>query len=131
MRRPTPMGAHAVKLTVEVALRSYITRAGSHPPVHHRQPDLGSMAEIPVRQGHRSRRVLVRLVWIAWAVAVIAAALGFTAGWIAAFDLINEARPIQVAAALTLFAVAIVLREAPLIRPTAALALLQVGLLLL
>jgi hypothetical protein len=89
------------------------------------------MAEIPVRQGHRSRRVLVRLVWIAWAVAVIAAALGFTAGWIAAFDLINEARPIQVAAALTLFAVAIVLREAPLIRPTAALALLQVGLLLL
>jgi hypothetical protein len=70
-------------------------------------------------------------VWIAWAIAVIATALGFTAGWIAAFDLINEARPVQVAGALALFAAAIALREPPLIRPTAALALLQVGLVLL
>jgi hypothetical protein len=70
-------------------------------------------------------------VWIAWAIAIIATALGFTAGWIAAFDLINEARPVQVAGALALFAAAIALREPPLIRPTAALALLQVGLVLL
>jgi endonuclease/exonuclease/phosphatase family metal-dependent hydrolase len=89
------------------------------------------MAETPIRRGSRSRRVLVRLVWIAWAVAVIAVALGFTAGWIAVFDLVNEARLIHVAAALALFAAAIALREQPLIRPTAALALLQVGLLLL
>lgn len=89
------------------------------------------MAEIPIRRDSRSRRVMVRLVWIAWAAAVIATAFGFTAGWIAAFDLINEVRPIHVAAALALFAAAIALREQPLIRPTAALALLQVGLLLL
>jgi hypothetical protein len=89
------------------------------------------MAEIPFRRGSRSRRVLVRLVWIAWAAAVVATALGFTAAWIAAFDLINEVRPIHVAAALALFAAALALREAPLIRPTVALALLQVGLLLM
>lgn len=89
------------------------------------------MAEIPIRRDSRSRRVMVRLVWIAWAAAVIATAFGFTAGWIAAFDLINEVRPIHVAAALALFAAATALREQPLIRPTAALALLQVGLLLL
>jgi hypothetical protein len=70
-------------------------------------------------------------VWIAWALAVIATALGFTAGWIAAFDLINEVRPIHAVAALALFAVAVALREQPLIRPTVALALLQVGLVLL
>jgi endonuclease/exonuclease/phosphatase family metal-dependent hydrolase len=89
------------------------------------------MAQIPLRRDSRSRRVMVRLVWIAWAAAVIATALGFTAGWIAAFDLINEARLVLVAAAIALFAGAFALREPPLIRPTAALALLQVGLLLL
>jgi hypothetical protein len=89
------------------------------------------MVEIPVRRGSRSRRVMVRLVWIAWAAAVIATALGFTAGWIAAFDLINEVRPIHAVAALALFAAAVALREQPLIRPTVALALLQVGLVLL
>jgi len=89
------------------------------------------MARIPLRRDSRSRRVLVRLVWIAWALAIIATALGFTAGWIAALDLINEARLAHVAVALVLFAAAILLREPPLIRPTVALALLQVGLLLL
>jgi hypothetical protein len=89
------------------------------------------MAEIPVRRASRSRRILVRLVWIAWALGIIATALGFTAAWIAAFDLINEARPLHAAAALALFAAAVALREQPLIRPTAALALLQVGLMLL
>jgi hypothetical protein len=89
------------------------------------------MAEIPLRRASRSRRIMVRLTWIAWAAAIIVTALGFTAGWISAFDLINEVRPIHVAAALVLLAVAIALREAPLIRPTAALTLLQLGLLLL
>ncbi len=89
------------------------------------------MAEIPLRRASRSRRILVRLTWIAWVAAIIVTALGFTAAWISAFDLLNEVRPIHVAAALVLLAVAIALREAPLIRPTAALTLLQVGLLLL
>src|SRR5262249_7048371 len=53
------------------------------------------------------------------------------AAWLPAFDLINEARPIQAAVAAALFVAAITLREPPLIRPTVALALLQVGLLLL
>jgi endonuclease/exonuclease/phosphatase (EEP) superfamily protein YafD len=89
------------------------------------------MAEIPVHQAGRMRRILVRLAWIAWAVGIVATALGFTASWIPVFDLINEARPIHAIAALALFVTAILLREPPLIRPTAALALLQVGLLLL
>src|SRR5262249_46187958 len=131
MRRPTPMGAHAVKLTVEVARRSYITRSKpSRPPVSP-PTRLDSMAEIPLRRASRSRRLLVRLVWAAWAVAIVATALGFTAAWLAVFALINQARPVQVVAALALFAAAIALRERPLIRPTAALAFLQVGLLLL
>jgi endonuclease/exonuclease/phosphatase (EEP) superfamily protein YafD len=73
----------------------------------------------------------VRLVWIAWAIGIIATALGFTAAWLPAFDLINEARPIHAAVAVALFVVAVVLREPPLVRPAVALALLQVGLLLL
>src|ERR1700756_1131967 len=56
---------------------------------------LDSMAEIPARRGTRSRRIAVRLAWIAWASGIIATALGFTAGWLPAFDLINEARPIH------------------------------------
>ena len=89
------------------------------------------MAEIPVRRRARARRLLVRLVWIAWAIGIVATALGFTAAWLPAFDLINEARPLHALVALVLFAAAVALREPPLIRPTAALALLQIGLLLL
>jgi endonuclease/exonuclease/phosphatase (EEP) superfamily protein YafD len=89
------------------------------------------MAAILFRRGTRRHRIAVRLAWIAWAIGVIATALGFTAAWLPAFDLINEARPIHVAVAVALFVVAIVLREPPLVRPTVALALLQVGLLLL
>jgi hypothetical protein len=89
------------------------------------------MSLVPSRAPRRLQSFLVRAVWIAWALAVIATALGFTAGWIAAFDLINEVRPIHAVAALALFAVAVALREQPLIRPTVALALLQVGLVLL
>ena len=89
------------------------------------------MAEIPVRRANRRRRFLARLAWVAWALGVIATALGFTAAWIPLFDLINEARPLHALAAVALFVVAVALREPPLIRPTAALALLQVGLLLL
>ncbi len=89
------------------------------------------MAEIPARRGTRSHRILVRLAWIAWVIGILATALGFTAAWVSAFDLINEARPIHAIAAVALLLAAIVLREPPLIRPTAALALLQIGLLLL
>jgi endonuclease/exonuclease/phosphatase (EEP) superfamily protein YafD len=89
------------------------------------------MSEIPVRQRTRRRRIAVRLAWIAWAIGIIATALGFTAAWLPAFDLINEVRPVHAALAVALFVVAFALREPPLIRPTVALALLQVGLLLL
>jgi hypothetical protein len=89
------------------------------------------MAEIPVPRRARVRRLLVRLVWIAWAIGIVATALGFTAAWMPAFDLVNEARPLHALVALALFVAAVALREPPLIRPTAALALLQVGLLLL
>jgi endonuclease/exonuclease/phosphatase (EEP) superfamily protein YafD len=87
------------------------------------------MAETPARRS--SRRIAVRLAWIVWAIGIIATALGFTAAWLPAFDLINEARPIHAVVAVALFAVAFALREPPLVRPTVALALLQVGLLLL
>src|SRR5262245_2407753 len=89
------------------------------------------MAEIPTRRGTRPHRIAVRFAWIIWTVVIIVTALGFTAAWLPPCDLINEARPILAVAAFALLVVAIVLREPPLIRPTAALALLQVGLLLL
>src|SRR5262249_59541087 len=128
MRRPTPMGAHAVKLTVEVARRSYIPRSTpSRPPVSP-PTSLDSMAEIPLRRASRSRRLLVRLVWAAWAVAIVATALGFTAAWLAVFDLINQARPVQVVGALALFAAAIALRARPPVRPAAARAVLPLPL---
>jgi endonuclease/exonuclease/phosphatase (EEP) superfamily protein YafD len=89
------------------------------------------MAENPLRRGTRRHRIAARVVWIAWAIGIIATALGFTAAWLPAFDLVNEARPIHAGIAVGLFVVAVVLREPPLIRPTVARALLQVGLLLL
>jgi endonuclease/exonuclease/phosphatase family metal-dependent hydrolase len=86
------------------------------------------MSEIPAT---RARRRLAAPVWIVWAAGVIATALGFTAPWIFAFDLINAARPLLAAIAAVLLCAALALRHAPLIRPTAALMLLQAGLLLL
>ena len=77
------------------------------------------------------RRILAAAVWIGWSAGVIATALGFTAPWLSAFDLINEARPLLAAVAAVLFAAALGLRDAALIRPTLALAVLQAGLLLL
>ena len=90
-----------------------------------------SMSEIPTDRRHRLHRILRRAVWIAWAFGMIVTALGFTAPWIPALDLINAARPLDALAAIALFAVAARLRDGRLIRPTASLALLQVGLLLL
>jgi len=78
-----------------------------------------------------ARRMLTILVWIGWITVVVATAIGFAAPWVPAFDLINEARPLWVLIALALFLAAAALREWPLIRPTAALAVLQIGLLLL
>src|SRR5215467_12922994 len=87
------------------------------------------MAEIPAAR--LSRRFLAGLIWVGWAVGVLATALGFTAAWIPALELINDARPLGALLAVVLFLAAIALRDGPLIRPTAALAVLQVGLLLL
>src|SRR5215831_12483631 len=136
MRRPTPMARGADKLCVVVGRRSYITSIGTRAcagcvSASDQEPDLTGMAEIPVRRHARVRRLLVRLVWIAWAIGIVATALGFTAAWLPAFDLINQARPLHALVALALFVAAVASREPPLIRPTAALALLQIGLLLL
>jgi endonuclease/exonuclease/phosphatase (EEP) superfamily protein YafD len=87
------------------------------------------MIEIPGARA--SRRIFARLIWISWAASVVATALGFAAPWIPALELINDARPLVAAVAATLLLAAATLREWPLIRPTAALAVLQVGLLLL
>jgi endonuclease/exonuclease/phosphatase (EEP) superfamily protein YafD len=89
------------------------------------------MSEIPADRSNRLHRILLRAAWIAWAFGMIVTALGFTAPWIPAFDLINEARPLHALVSIALFAVAARLRDGRLIRPTASLALLQVGLLLL
>jgi endonuclease/exonuclease/phosphatase family metal-dependent hydrolase len=89
------------------------------------------MTEIPASQASRRHRILARVVWIAWSLGVVATALAFTAPWVPAFDLINDARPFGAVAAIALLLAAIGLREWRLIRPTAALALLYAGLLLL
>lgn len=78
-----------------------------------------------------SRRILIAIIWIGWAALVLVTALGFTAAWIPAFDLVNAARPALALIAVALLLIAIPLRQGSLIRPTAGLALLQVGLLLL
>jgi endonuclease/exonuclease/phosphatase (EEP) superfamily protein YafD len=89
------------------------------------------MTEIPPARPNRHRRMAVRLVWIAWGIGIAITALGFTAAWIPIFDLINDARPLVALAVLVLFLIAGGLREQGLVRPTASLALLQIGLLLL
>jgi endonuclease/exonuclease/phosphatase (EEP) superfamily protein YafD len=89
------------------------------------------MSNIPAEPASRRNRTLVGVVWAGWALATTATVLGFLAPWIAAFDLINEARPFLAVAAAALLLAAIGLRAWPLIRPTAALALLHCGLLLL
>jgi endonuclease/exonuclease/phosphatase (EEP) superfamily protein YafD len=89
------------------------------------------MTEIPAEPRNRLHRILTRITWIAWGFAMIVTALGFTAAWIPACDLINEARPLDALAAVVLLIIAAALREQPLIRPTVSLALLQAGLLLL
>ena len=78
-----------------------------------------------------SRRVAAGLVWGGWVALVVITALGFTAQWIPAADLINDLRPLAALVALALFVVAVGLRDWRLIRPTAALALLYAGMLLL
>jgi endonuclease/exonuclease/phosphatase (EEP) superfamily protein YafD len=92
-------------------------------------PDEHSMTNAPPPRPRR--RILTSAVWIGWAAGVIATALGFTAPWLSAFDLINEARPLLAIVATALFVAAVALRDAALIRPTLALAVLQAGLLLL
>jgi hypothetical protein len=89
------------------------------------------MTEIPASHTSRRHRILAGVVWTAWSLGVVATALAFTAPWVPAFDLLNDARPFGAVAAITLLLAAMALREWRLIRPTAALALLYAGLLLL
>ena len=86
------------------------------------------MTQIP--QGAGRTRFAVAL-WAAWAAGVITTALGFAAPFVPALDLINQCRPLAALGAVILFAAAIGMKEWRLIRPTMALALLLVGLLLL
>ncbi len=89
------------------------------------------MTESAQKGAGRARTRLALLLWAAWAAIVIATALGFAAPFIPALDLINQCRPFAALGAIILFAAATALREWRLIRPTAALTLLLVGLLLL
>jgi endonuclease/exonuclease/phosphatase (EEP) superfamily protein YafD len=93
------------------------------------EPD-SMMGILPEGAGRGRTRVAV-LLWAAWAAGVIATALGFVAPLIPALDLINQCRPFAALGAIILFATALGMREWRLIRPTMALALLLVGLLLL
>ena len=79
----------------------------------------------------RGRRVGAMIVWIGWVAAAILTAFGFTAQWIPGAELINDVRPLLALVVLALLAGALGLREWRLIRPTAALAVLYAGLLLL
>ena len=87
------------------------------------------MNDIPTPSGRR--RILTRIVWIAWAAGVLVTAVGFTAPWVPLFDAINAARPLIAALAVVLFVVALASRERALLRPTLGLALLQVVLVTL
>lgn len=89
------------------------------------------MTQIPARGTRSWHRPLAGLIWIAWCVVLTATVLAFTAPWIPACDLINDARPLTALAAFVLLLGAVALRASRLIRPTAALALLHAGLLLL
>ncbi len=89
------------------------------------------MSEKPAAGARGRGRIGATLVWSGWAAGVIATAFGFTAQWIPVADLVNDARPFVALVALALFVAALLLREQRLIRPTAALALLHAGLLLL
>jgi endonuclease/exonuclease/phosphatase family metal-dependent hydrolase len=89
------------------------------------------MSEIPAPRRHRLHRILTRAAWIAWTCGMIVTALGFTAAWLPAFDLINEVRPLAALGAIVLAIIAALLREGRLLRPTVSLALLQAGLTLL
>ena len=77
------------------------------------------------------RRRLATAIWAAWIVVAAVTALGFLAPLVPALDLINNFRMGLAAFALLLFAGAFIARDRRLLRPTAALMLLQAALLLL
>src|SRR5262245_9396098 len=83
------------------------------------------------RERPAARRRLAIAIWIAWIVAVAATALGFLAPVIPVFDLINNLRVGLATFTVLLFAGAFIARDWRLLRPTAALALVQAGFLLL
>jgi endonuclease/exonuclease/phosphatase (EEP) superfamily protein YafD len=74
---------------------------------------------------------LATTIWIAWIVFAVITAIGFLAPLIPAFDLINNLRIGLATVAFLLLVGAFFARDHRLLRPTAALALVQVGLLLL
>jgi endonuclease/exonuclease/phosphatase (EEP) superfamily protein YafD len=77
-----------------------------------------------------TRPWLATAIWIVWIIVVAATAVGFLAPLIPAFDLINNFRIGLATVAFLLLAGAFVAGDHRLLRPTAALALLQMGLLL-
>jgi hypothetical protein len=76
------------------------------------------------------RRRLAIAIRTAWIVTVAVTALGFLAPFFPAFDLINNLRVALAAFTALLLAGAFVARDRRLLRPTAAMALLQAGFLL-
>lgn len=78
-----------------------------------------------------ARRWLATAIWIAWIVAAVATAIGFLAPLVPAFDLINNLRTGLATFTVLLLAGAFVARDRRLLRPTAALVLVQAGFLLL
>ncbi len=90
----------------------------------------------PTATSSRERPIAVRSrlaigIWTAWIVAVAATALGLLAPRIPAFDLINNLRVGLATFSLLLLATAFTARDRRLVRPTAALVLVQAGFLLL
>src|SRR5258705_1458868 len=128
--QPNPKGAAARQGDGCRAARLvyHLLGPGSHDQTSR---DLTRMTEIPASRASRLHRILAGLAWIACSLRVIATALAFTAPWIPAFDLINDARPFGALAAVVLFLAALAGREWRLIRPTAPRSLLHARFLLL
>src|SRR5215510_1710826 len=91
------------------------------------EPSAPSNRERPAAR----RRRLSMAIWTAWIVAVAATALGLLAPLIPVFDLINNLRVGLAAFTVLLLVGAFFARDQRLLRPTAALVLVQAGFLLL
>jgi endonuclease/exonuclease/phosphatase (EEP) superfamily protein YafD len=90
-----------------------------------------SPAQLDRKQPAAVRRRLALAIWAAWIVAVAVTALGFLAPLVPAFDVINNLRIALAIFTVLLLAGAFFARDWRLLRPTAALVLVQAGFLLL